>query len=824
MANLISNATGNFTAAGTWLVADTTSASLAGTTNTNVTTGNLDSVVFVPGAITVRGIALQLSRRIGTTGTFTVTLRNTTGSIDAASVTINTADFPAETLVMSNASAVNEGSWHFFDFGSNILLIAATNYVVRVTTNTSTMIGLLSGASNDWNRLLATTTTGAPAAGDRMFIGQNYLSAGSATTRTVTMENNNTTAFGQIVCSNGGTFTASVAAATQLRQSGNYQAFGGSTTNWGTSGTPAVLGQATIWEMNTASDGQYGWEFYWNAAVSFYGATKTAVINTLAADASAAATSLTLGTTVGATWKNGDVIALAGTTRTAAETESKALGADASGTAVGTIAALTSAHSGTAPTAGHVCNLSRDLKLRTVGGSTTTNGTYMWWSPNYTGTAVVYYTEFAQFGANAALKRGVETDAIAGTIDFEFNSIHDFTEAGAQGFFALGGSGLNYTYSNNIIYNYRSGFTNTATTATGWTVNGNITLASGAGGPGFVMNDVGGTFTNNVAAGCTTTAGISVAEPQVAIGTFSGNTTYNNAVPGLAVTQYMSGTILNHTSWRNNTFGVTVAGQNSYSGAIGGLVFDTYTCFGNTTAGSQGATCVQPVVFVNGVWNAGVTLTQPVGHSTSANTNFCNFTFRTCSFGVTTTHATGDFNFNTTSGGMINTENCLLSSATPVAGATVMSSTSSFVRHDKFQQVAGSWLATFRVGTLQQDTVIFDAGTQSVKMTPTSATIKLQSDPFFVPVASGKAITITARVRKGTSYNGNQQRLMLRANSAMGINTDTVIATAAAAIASWETLTGTTAAASQNGTFEFFIDNDGTAGTSNYATMSATSS
>ncbi len=147
-----------------------------------------------------------------------------------------------------------------------------------------------------------------------------------------------------------------------------------------------------------------------------------------------------------------------------------------------------------------------------------------------------------------------------------------------------------------------------------------------------------------------------------------------------------------------------------------------------------------------------------------------------------------------------------------------------FIQHDKYQQVAGSWLKLTKYGTMQNDTVTFNTGAESVKMTPSSATIKLQGDLMQVPVASGKTCTPTIYVRKGTSYNGNQMRLIVKANAAMGITSDTVLATGSVAIGTWEALSAATVAVSQNGMLDFFVDCDGTAGTANYDTFSAVTS
>ena len=135
MANLIALTDGNLTAAGSWAVADTTSASIAGLSfGTAPTTAgpSADSNAFTPGAITIDGILLELQDRRGVTGTCTVTLRNDTAGSDVASVTINMSDLPPENTVITAPGVA--GSWHFFYLGVQVLL-PATDYKVRVVNS-----------------------------------------------------------------------------------------------------------------------------------------------------------------------------------------------------------------------------------------------------------------------------------------------------------------------------------------------------------------------------------------------------------------------------------------------------------------------------------------------------------------------------------------------------------------------------------------------------------------------------------------------------------------------------------------------------------------
>jgi hypothetical protein len=76
-------------------------------------------------------------------------------------------------------------------------------------------------------------------------------------------------------------------------------------------------------------------------------------------------------------------------------------------------------------------------------------------------------------------------------------------------------------------------------------------------------------------------------------------------------------------------------------------------------------------------------------------------------------------------------------------------------------------------------------------------------------VASPYQVT-TASNQPG--YNGSQPRLILKANPAIGVANDTVIATASAAAGTWAQISGTTAAATDDGVMEFTVDCDGTTG------------
>ena len=97
-------------------------------------------------------------------------------------------------------------------------------------------------------------------------------------------------------------------------------------------------------------------------------------------------------------------------------------------------------------------------------------------------------------------------------------------------------------------------------------------------------------------------------------------------------------------------------------------------------------------------------------------------------------------------------------------------------------------------------------------MTPVNASFKLESGSKLVPVLNGQTVTANWYVYKNATYNGAAPRLIVKRNVAAGISADTVLDTHTAAVETWEQLTGTTIAATDDTALEFVIDCDGTAG------------
>lgn len=292
---------------------------------------------------------------------------------------------------------------------------------------------------------------------------------------------------------------------------------------------------------------------------------------------------------------------------------------------------------------------------------------------------------------------------------------------------------------------------------------------------------------------------------------FSDNVIHSCAAIGLTMASTLLGTISDTTIWRCNNSGIALQGGDMY--------FDTVTLFGNTTqnitySGAASATFYNATISGDTSFSTTNGITMG-GGNTGGNLTFYNAAFSVVT-GIKTAH-TNDISFgNTATLTRILFINSVLGAATEISGQTSMS-TNSIVASQKHDQTAGLHKSWKRTGTIMIDTTTTQSGGTSVKLTPLSATEKLSSSGinggFKVAVASGQTCTPAVYVYEDGSYNGNRARLIVKRNDAMGITSDTVLDTATAASdAAWEQLTGTTGTVTDDGTLEFVVDCDGTAG------------
>lgn len=820
---------GNWSAAGSWALIDQSSTtgvgyleSESGTTTVTTAYSGCLSAVFAwsSGAPTIDGIGIRLANRTGTTGTLSIHLEVATVEVAGTLVTINTADLPAAVTADLN------GGWIFFRFASPVALANATSYSVAIKTSSANQVVVHCPAGN-MSRYLRTTTTGAPAAGDDLIVTGEYTGAGTSNTITIAMDETATTDYGAAatslerpalaVCSKG-ILRFGVAASTHynLKVSGNIIVYAGGEFSVGTVGAEIPRNSSATVIMDCVSNVDFGIVCRNLGTFNAQGLSRTSGKNfvTCKLNVDSAANDTTLDVDADTGWLDNDEIAVASTSRTAAECEAGALNGNASATTLtvdgfaGTGGGVQYAHSGTSPTQGEVILLTRNVVIR---GVSTTVQTYI--DIKATATVDMDWVRFKWMGSATANKRGIDIATTTGSATFSFCAFTNFEVASSLALNITSASGSGVSVTDCVAYRCDRAWIVAASSGAS-TISRFVSVRGIGSGVHCVLNDVGGTFTYITVAGSAGRS-VDVDEASGVIGTISGITVHSGAVYGLQIANAI-GTISNVAVWRCNARGLNMQGVATE------VVIDSLTAFGNST---------DNIGFTNN--SAKLTLLSPVlsGDSTFATTNgiavearasiaelvIINGDCGTAS-GIKTAH-TNDINVSACAGAFIRmfTVNTKLGSTTEVLGQSAMSA-SSFISMQKADQTTGFHKTLRRGGTMDPETTITQSGSHSLRMLPISASAKLESigalGPFAIAVASGEALTVSVYVRESAAYNGNRCRLMVRRNDAIGITADTVLATrVGASDAAWELMTGTTIAATDDGTMEFYVDCDGTAAT-----------
>lgn len=802
MATRIARADGNWLDASTWGVGATgTNATLIGSnvtnfTGVNQTTYYQSSSFTITNGEVLDGILL-IGYRNGTTGTITVGLSEDGGSTWVREVTLNLSDLPSQ----------SPGAWVFFKF-STYTADGGSDYRLGIKTSSgSSGVNFRNdnATHGNWTRVFRTTATAAPAAGDNLYVAKEWTAAGTGTARTVTMDAlaSSITDHGTLDIGQGGTLTYGSTAATDyyLRLSGDLNVWDGGALNIGTTGTPIPTGSTANLNFDCGSNVQFGLLVQNGGTFIAQGASKT-VKAFLAADAGATDTSLTTDVSTG--WKSGDEIAIASTTRTASQCESKSLTADAVTTTL-TIAALTNAHSGTAPTRAELANLTRNVQ---VFGASATLQTYV--LVNTTATVDWDYAEFYWLGSGTGNKRGIDIQTTTGNFNAQYCSVHDFMVGGSIGMFISGAMSSNITISNCVGYDLEArGFTVDATSGA-WTFTDNMLMISRSDHL-VILGDIGGTFSGTFVG----SAGIGVMLQEAATAaTFGTIVTHSNASRGFVVTlnpqRLQVGSL---SAWRNNSDGVYSQARAST------FIFNTFSAFGNNASNIYIDRPIHALHITDGVFSGDTTFSTAIGINL-ANEAACipDLRLNNCTFGVASgirnSHTSADVSFAANSSVIGRLNKCLFQSV-----PTISTAYGTILHYQGYQQTAGDHRTHFAgIGTIQTDTTHYRTASPSERLTPSSASIKLESGPKRKVVNNGSTITFSVQVRKsvladGAAYNGNQPRLVLRKNVAAGISADTVLDTATAASdGAWEELTGTSAAVTDDAVLEAFVDCDGTGG------------
>lgn len=806
MASLISIGTGNLTTAGTWALVDATSLNDTEAANTALTTSYVASTATTPGAITIDGIAVKLaSRAASPTGTISVNLRNTTGGADVAGteVVLNVSDLPLADTTNRN------GGWILFKFAAPVLLLAATNYAVQAKTSSSSQVNLFSTATTNWARMLRTTTTQAPVAGDNMHIMGEHTGAGTGNSFVVTMDSTAATDYGAastsattpaLSISKRGTLTYGITASTNyiLRLSGHLTVYASGTLNIGSSGSEMPRNSTAVLEFDCAADGDFGLFMKFGCTANIKGLSRSSgkdiVKCKLNTDEAVNSTSLGIDTDTG--WLDNDEIIVASTTRTNTQTEKGALNGNAGASSLtvdgfaGAGGGLAAAHSGTSPVAAEIGLLTRNVKVRSV------SSTAMSFANVQNGAVVdVTWTEFRYFG-ETAVHAGFTIDVAAlGSCNFQYNSLYDCEDGGMK--IQGNNSAMNVVVSNNIFYNLGSSNASAGITLSlagaGAIFSDNLIMVIGGANSttdGCVMvTEFSGSYTNNTIVSAngggsgTTGLYLTAGSYKNITGTFSGNVIHSGARDGFSIgsagnSGMLRGTLGSMTIYRNAGFGIR---WNRYNTEV--LTWDTWTLFGNTTSNFEVQTSFPYLVMRNCVFNsdASFTTTNNINVSGSGAFLFFEAYLIACSLS-TTTAATNDI--NASAAGV-----CLRvhAFATTFAATNEFTSfttnpvDSSFIRSQKHDASLANTKTQMLEGVVAAEATIVKVATgYSWKMTPGHATRKLvfpgpgPFDTLKAAVNASSLVTVKVWVLKNAAYAGSAARLVLVGGVIAGIASDVV--------------------------------------------------
>jgi hypothetical protein len=826
MAVLKSIATGDFTAAATWGVVDSTSYNNTETTATNSTTTYQLSSTFTPGAIEISGIAVRPSATTATVMTISVALDQGGSTVAGTEVTINQSDLPSIVLASLN------GGWHTFKFATPVTLAAATAYSVKIKASSSNQASFYATSGTNWARALITTTTQTPAAGDDLIIAGEYTGTGTSNSFTVTYDKTATTYYGStptasnslispglFIC-NKGTLTNETTAATNynLKMSNSIIGYNGGTWNIGTTGTPIPRDSSVTVTLDCGANVDYGIICRNGFTMTLQGLSRTSgkLFDRTLLNTDEAANSTSLGVADDTGWLDNDVIAVASTTRTSTQCEHGTLNGNAGASSLtvdgfaGTGGGVLYAHGGTSPVQAEVILLTRNVLIQ---GASASLQSYVLVSA----TATIDWDWYAlrYMGSNTANKRGFETACTTGSQTFDYGSHYDFVVSGSRGFSMTGTSGTGLAINNYVSYNIaQEHYVNAVTTGTSVFNSAVGLLNTVANVQIYSFSDVGGTITNITAVGCTQIAILFTEAAR--FGTISNITSHSNANSNISIAGGY-GTISGIKTWRSTANGLAFNTQ--VTNSLFNITINDLICFGNST---QNIRCGNGVITFNNALLAGdTTFSTTNGVSSQSNAGSCIMTFNGSSFsptsGIYVPHTTADFNLGALYPVQVKLSDTTLAASTEVATQSSLPP-GGWITSQKHDKTKGLHKIFKREGTLTIDTTTTQAGGFSMKMQPLIATEKLTTEGlgnlgFQVAVADATTVTPAVYVYEDSPYNGNRARLVGKRNDALGLTADVVLDTATASSdLAWEQLTGTSASVTDDGTYEFYVDCDGTAG------------
>jgi hypothetical protein len=755
MAILHSIQSGNFTSASTWGVVDPTSYldSRAGSNSTNTIQTN-SSVAFTPGAITISGVAIQIFGR-ATTGTVTMRLWNTTANAVVKDVTINVSD-----LAATGAVASPYIGWTYFKFDTSVTLLAGNAYVIRMFSSVNNQVSVYTnGTTSNYSRALVTTTTAAPAATDTIITGGDFISVGVNTTTTVTMNSTSlATQYANCYVGSRGVFNYGIASSTNygLRLAGDIWIGRSGTFTIGTVTNPIPATSTAVLEINCASALQF--QIY-NFG-TFETKHATTVLHRALLNADIVVGSTTMTTNVSTGWKQNDVIVIPSTTRTTSQHERVTLNTNASGTTL-THNATSFAHDGNATIyiQADLANLTRSIKIRSV-----TNTFRSRFQQGLNGVTTLFDVEFFEWAgcihnSGTAIYAGsfnLQQCTFWGTINANTVLSNVYT--------------ISNTISNNVFWNYIDAVQN---------IDDNnliIGLTSFYAWSGVIGN-------NNVITSCA-----AAGTDRVGKNNSTGNRFYATGGNGAIYAGSNSANIVSNYVFFNNAVAIRYVSSGSTTGSDRTAFekFENCYFYGNVfniDIISSGVTTGGKKLWFNNCffWGGKTGLITAIGYSAiiSDYTHFSN-----CTFGRRPDGVDSLFSTSCLRGGQVGTtltNSLFYGTQSSFASTTQFTSVNGFngVTSLKHNGVTNEYRQYQANGFIQNDNVITYNGLPTIRITPVIATNKTFSNPVRVAVQSGQTCNVSLVIRKsvlgdGSTYNGNQPRLMYAFNPLAGNLTETI--------------------------------------------------
>ena len=473
-------------------------------------------------------------------------------------------------------------------------------------------------------------------------------------------------------------------------------------------------------------------------------------------------------------------------------------------------------------------NVSYNLLSIATSDNITLNGNNFYASPIYTfsgitaiGTAVTAGSVYSTGGINYT----VTTAAVLGATTVQMQGPATPVPATSGTLTLVSGTGpatMVYTSVPAAATGGGTPFDIVSTTGLNLQANNNTIIGYGGGSS---MLSSRAFCTGNSFSGCNANPVLTFTDDQnFPYGDWSNNVAHSNTANGFTANLFrrpgnlMAGT----TTWRNINWGL-------YTGGLVDSGINTLTSFGNGSGGFLFNAGNSSNSFLTGWTLAGdTTFAQPIGvdiNATSIEQIFLDNSSLGVASGIFVAHTTGDIDPTVANVPIdLILRNTTLGSATKIANPGNMTFGST-IKVQRLNGTAGNHEIVKRYGVITPDATIVRVGstsTKSTRFTPNNALSynTLQSPNRIVAIANGQVGTIGVWVRlsavsagDAATYNGAFPQLIVRANPAAGITSDTVLATATSgAQGAWQFISGACPAMTDDAGVNVYIQCNGTTG------------